>query len=77
MILTGLPLQAPQKVALHGRGGDPLPPSQAASVDAIEVLLKDHILETLTGPLGRLDPRQLLSKRAAAFQAATFANPQI
>jgi hypothetical protein len=75
MILTSLPLQAPQEVALHGRGGDALPSPQAASIDAIEVLLKDHLLETLTGPLERLDPRQLLSKKAAAIEAAAFANP--
>jgi hypothetical protein len=77
MILTGFPSQAPQKVTLHGSGRDALPPSQAASVDPIEVLLKDHLLETLTGPLGRLDPRQLLSKGAAAIQTAAFANPQV
>jgi len=40
------------------------------------VLLKDHLLESLTGPLSRLDPRQLLPKEAAAIQTAAFANPQ-
>jgi hypothetical protein len=77
MILTGLPLQTPQKVALHAGGCDAFPPPQAASIDAIEVLLKDHLLEALTGPLERLDARQLLSKGTAAIPAATFANPQV
>ena len=51
MILTGSTLQAPEKVALHGRGADALAPSQAAPVDAIQVLLIDHLLEALTGSL--------------------------
>jgi len=77
MILTGLPLQTPQKVALHGRGSDALALAETAPIDAVEVLLKDHLLETLAGSLRRLDPRQLLSKRAAAIQTAAFANTQV
>jgi len=77
MILTGLPLQAPQEIALHSSGSDALALAETAPIDAVEVLLKDHFLETLTGPLGRLDARQVLSKGAAATQAAAFANPQV
>jgi hypothetical protein len=57
MILMGSTLEAPEKVALHGSGSNALPPPQAAPVDAIQVLLKHHLLETLTGTLAGLHPR--------------------
>ena len=67
MILTGSTSQVPEKITLHRSGSDALPPSQAAPVDAIEVLLKDHLLETLTGSLAGLDTGQVLAKEPAAI----------
>ena len=60
MILTSLPLKVAEKVALHGRGADALASAQATPVDAIQGLLIDHLLETLTGSLTGLHARQLL-----------------
>src|ERR1051325_556170 len=77
LILPRTALQAPQKIALHGRRPDPFPAPQAAPIDAIEVLLEDHLLEALTGPLERLHARQLLPKGAPAVQTHALANPQI
>jgi hypothetical protein len=77
MILTGSTLEVPEKVALHGSGSEALASAQTAPVDAIEVLLIDHLLETLTGSLAGLHPWQPLAKGAAAIQAAALAHPQI
>jgi hypothetical protein len=77
MILAGSTVEAAQEIALHGSRSDSLPLSQPAPVNAIQVLLKDHLLETLTGPLTRLNARQLLSKTAAAIQAAALAHAQV
>ena len=51
--------------------------SQAAPVDAIQVLLIDHLLEALTGSLAALHARKLLAKGAAAIQAAALPHLQI
>ena len=77
MILTGSTLEVAEKVALHGRGSDALASAQATPVDAIQVLLIDHLLEALAGSLAGLHARQLLAKGAAAIQAAALAHLQI
>jgi hypothetical protein len=77
MILMSSTLEAPEKVALHGSGSNALPPPQAASVDPIQVLLKDHLLEALTGALAGLHPRQPLTEPAAAIEAAALAHAQV
>jgi hypothetical protein len=77
MVLTGSPLQAPENVALHRSGSDALATAQAAPVNAIQVLLIDHLLEALAGSLPGLHARQLLAKGAAAIQTAALAHPQI
>jgi len=77
MILTGSTLQAPEKVALHGSRSNALPPSQATPVDAIQVLLIDHLLETLTGSLAGLHTRQVLAKESPAVQTAALAHLQV
>jgi hypothetical protein len=74
MVLTRSSLEAPEKVALYRRRADALPPSQTAPVDAIQVLLIDHFLETLTGSLEGLYTWQLLTKGAAAIPAAALAH---
>ncbi len=77
MILTRSSLQTPEKVALYSGGANALPPSQAAPVDAIQMLLINHLLEALTGSLATLHAGQRLSKGAAAVQAAALAHLQI
>ena len=77
MVLVGSPLEAAQEIALHDSGADASPPAQATPVDAIQMLLIDHLLKALTGSLARLHARQALAKRAAAIQAAALAHPQI
>ena len=77
MILTRSPLQVTQEVPLHGGRPNPLAPSQATPVDAVQVLLVDHLLETFTGPLARLHARQALAKAAAAIQTAALAYWQV
>ena len=77
MILPRSPLQTAQEVALHGSGADPLPPSQAAPVDAVQVLLKDHLLKALAGPLERLNAWNGLPEPAAAIQTAALAHAQL
>jgi len=77
MILAGSPLQAPEKVALDGSGSNPLASAQATPVDAIEVLLIDHLLETLTGSLTALHAWQKLPEAAATIQAAALAHLQL
>jgi len=56
MILASTPRQAAQKISLHGGGANAFASAEPAAVYAIEVLLKDHLLEALTGSLARLNP---------------------
>jgi hypothetical protein len=77
MILTSLPLEVVEKIALHGSRSDALASAQATPVDAIQVLLINHLLETFTGSLPGLHARQPLAKREAAMQAASLAHLQI
>ena len=77
MILTREPLQVPQEVPLHGGRPDALAAAQATPVDAVQVLLIDHLLEALTGSLGGLHARQVLAKGAAAIQTAALAHFQV
>jgi hypothetical protein len=74
MILTGTPLQMAYEIALHGGSSDPFPPAQTTPVDAIQVLLIDHLLEALTGSLEGLDPWQLLAECPSAIQTPVFAD---
>ena len=62
--------------ALHTGGSDALAPPQAASVDAVQVLLEDHLLEAFTGSLERLDAWNVLAEVAAAVQTAALAHLQ-
>jgi hypothetical protein len=77
MILAGATLQTTQKVPLDRGRSDALPPAQTTAIDAIEVLLKDHFLEALTGSLAGLHTRQLLAKPTAAIQTATLAHCKV
>ena len=77
MILTGTALQAPEEVALHGSGTNAFPLSQTASVDAVQLLLKDHLLETLTGSLERLDSGNRRPEVAATVQTLALASHQV
>src|SRR5437763_15121041 len=74
MILVGAALKAPEKVALYGSGTDALTSTQATPVDAIEVLLMDHLLEALAGSLAGLNAWQALAKESAATQTLAFAH---
>jgi hypothetical protein len=77
MILANATLEAAEKIALHRSGSDTLASTQAAPIDAIQVLLKDHFLEALAGSLAWLHSRQLLAKAAAAIEAAALAHLQV
>jgi hypothetical protein len=77
MILACPTLQMVQKVALHGGRPDTLASAEAASVDAIQMLLLYHLLEALAGSLARLNARQALAKRSAAVQATALAHFQL
>jgi hypothetical protein len=77
VVQAGSTLQAPQKVALHGGGADALAPSQTAPVDAVEVLLINHLLETFGGSLAGLNAWQGLAKPAATVQTAALADFQV
>jgi len=77
MILPDPALEVAEKVALHGGGANALASAQATPVDAIQLLLIDHLLEAFAGSLTRLHARQLLAKAAAAIQTAALAHPQI
>ena len=74
VILAGVLLQAAQEVAFYGGSPDALAPAQATPVDAVQVLLIDHLLEAFTGPLERLNARQPLAKPAAALEALALAH---
>jgi hypothetical protein len=65
-----------QEIALDGGGANALPPAQATAVDAVQVLLKDHSLETLAGSLEGLNPWNALAKPAAAIQTTALAHLQ-
>jgi hypothetical protein len=70
-------LDDPLTIAIwSGSGADALARSQAALVDAIQVLLKDHCLEALTGSLKRLNRWNAPAKPAATVQTAAFAEVQ-
>ena len=58
MVLAGTTLEAAQKVALHGGGADALVSPQAAPIDAIQVMLKNHLLKAFAAALERLDAWQ-------------------
>ncbi len=68
MILVLAAVQAAEKVALYGGGANPFAPSQAAPVDAVQVLVKDPLLEALAGSLEGLNAWNLLLKETAAIQ---------
>jgi hypothetical protein len=73
MPLGELALESLLRVALDGGGPDLFPPSQAAAVDAVEMLLEDRLLEGLTGTLVGENAGELLAEVAAAVQAMEFA----
>src|SRR6185369_13545480 len=77
VILSRLTLEAPQEVALHRSGSDPLASPQAAPVDPIQMVLIDHLLEALAGSLAPLYPRQLLAKTAPTIQAPALPHLQV
>ena len=77
MVLPGPSLEVAKKVALHGCRANALASAQATPVDAIELLLIDHLLEAFAGSLTRLHARQPLAKGAAAIQTAVLAHLQI
>jgi hypothetical protein len=54
------------EVALDGGRADSFAPSQAAAVDAIQMLAEDHRLECFTGPLAWQDTRKTLAEIAPA-----------
>jgi len=62
MILAGSTFQVAQEVPLYRSRPDSFPTTEAAPVNAIQVLLIDHLLEALTGPLVGLHARQALAK---------------
>ena len=62
MVLADLTLQAAEEVALHGSGPDAPPPAETTPVDAVQVLLKHHLLETLTGALEGLNAGNALAE---------------
>ena len=74
VILVGMLFEPAQEVALHGGGADALAAAETTPVDAVQVLLIDHLLETLAGSLKGLNARQLLPKESAAAQATTLPN---
>ena len=76
MILASFSFQTTQEVALHGGRADALSPAQTTPVDAVQVLLKNHFLEALTGSLKRLNPWNTLPKRAATVQTAALTEVQ-
>ena len=55
MVLARASLQSAEEIALHRRRSNALLSCQAAPVNSIQVLLKDHLLEALAGSLVRLD----------------------
>jgi len=77
MVLAGAALEVAQEVALHGGGADALAATQATAVDAIQVLLIDHLLEAFAGALEGLNPGNALAKRAAAVETAALAHLQV
>ena len=76
MVLTGAALQPAQEVALHGGSRDALPPAQTAAVDAVQVLLKHHLLEALAGSLKRVNPWNTLPEPASAVQTTALPERQ-
>jgi hypothetical protein len=66
-----------QEIALHRGGSDAFPSPQTTPVDAVQVLLVDHLLEAFTGPLPGLYARQALAKAATAIQTPALAHFQI
>jgi hypothetical protein len=77
VILACPTLQPAKEVALHGRCTDALTAAQAAAIDAIEVLLKDHLLKILAGSLEGLNARNALPERTAAAQTPAPAHLQL
>jgi len=77
MVLAGPPLQVAKEIALHGRRPDAFPPAQTASIDAVQVLLKDHFLKALAGPLEGLNAWGLLAEGAAAIKTAPLSHLQL
>ena len=69
MPFVELAFQALAKVALDSGRADFLPPSQAAAVDAVEVLLVDGLLVGFAGSLARQNAREALTEVAAAGAA--------
>jgi len=73
MILAGAALEVAHEVPLYGGRSDFLPPAQTTPVDAVEVLLIDHLLEAFTGSLERLNSRYPLAETTSAIQAPALA----
>jgi hypothetical protein len=76
MPLFELALQTLAKVALHGGGADFLATSQAAAVDAVEMLLVDGLLVGFTGSLAWKNTGKTLTEVASAAAAVPFGNLQ-
>ena len=72
MILAGATLQAAQEIALYGGRSDALPPSQPAPVNAVQVLLKDHLLSLFLChlPYHWLSDSDIHQLKAVIFQEA-------
>lgn len=77
MVLAGSSSHSALEITLHGRRPDALASPQATAVDALQVLLKDNLLEAVTGSPESLNPGNLLPEGAAAIEAPALSNLQI
>ena len=74
--LPELAAESVAEMALHRGCSDAFSAAQPAAVDAVQMLLEDHLAEGFAGSLARQDPRQRLAETAPALPALPLAGFQ-